>query len=203
MQMKGELFSQQFIPMLLDGTKIRTSRPIPHSFDAVYKAACFHGKWSETYGDQISDSILEWYVTNIAKPKYKPGDIIYVRETWNKVCNLKCHNHPGKADCSKCDVEEIFIYKADGAFENDAICGGWKPSIHMPREAARIFLKVIDVKIQQLGDLKEQDAIDDGFISDHGLPADGGFRSFWLGKYGFNFPWLRVYYFKLCEKPVE
>ena len=75
-----------------------------------------------------------------------PGDILYVRETWT-VWN---GNYEYKADvdsgygpfCSNCTID---------------ICTGgcnsiikWRPSIHMPREAARIFLRVTDVKVERL-----------------------------------------------------
>lgn len=55
-------------------------------------------------------------------PPYQPGDILYVRETWRQVATY------------------IYWYKADSCVQNIL----WHPSIHMPKEAARIFLRVLE-----------------------------------------------------------
>ena len=62
------------------------------------------------------------------EPPYKPGDILWVRETWAQ------------------PATHIFWYKADIPEKNIL----WRPSIHMPREAARIFLRVTDVWVERL-----------------------------------------------------
>lgn len=67
---------------------------------------------------------------------YLPGDILYVRETF---CRQPSKEHP-------------FVYKA--SVETPAAWKGqWHPSIHMPREAARIFLRVKDVRVERLQDI--------------------------------------------------
>ena len=68
------------------------------------------------------------------KAPYQPGDILYVRETFIQA------------------AAHIFWYKAD---DNSWISEGlrWKPSIHMPKEAARIWLKVTDVRAERLQDI--------------------------------------------------
>lgn len=78
---------------------------------------------------------------------YRPGDILYVRETFFE---HKSH----------------FYYKADGKHELLAMLGitfKWRPSIHMPREAARIFLRVTDVRVERLQEITEDQAIAEGF----------------------------------------
>ena len=75
-------------------------------------------------------------------PKYKIGDILWVRETWAK-------NEIG------------FVYKAK-VCGNDKPINGWKPSIFMPKEAARFFLKVTGVRAERLQDISEADAIKEG-----------------------------------------
>lgn len=64
---------------------------------------------------------------------YRPGDILYVRETWNRLLG-------------------DWLYKADQkpGMKNP---GKWRPSIHMPCEAARIFLRVTDVRVERLQDI--------------------------------------------------
>jgi hypothetical protein len=58
------------------------------------------------------------------------------------------------------------VYKADGeepyGLKNR---GGWKPSIHMPKAAARIWLQVTDIRVERLQDITEEDAIKEGVRS--------------------------------------
>jgi len=82
---------------------------------------------------------------------HKPGDILYVRETWTS------------------DREGNYIYRADPIFDQ---CGPgdfgweWSPSIHMPREAARLFLEVKAVRLERLQEITEADAIAEGSFLD-------------------------------------
>ena len=73
---------------------------------------------------------------------YQPGDILYVRETWTTLLGS-------------------YIYKADQkpGFKNP---GKWRPSIHMPREAVRIFLRVTGVRVERLRDITEEQAQTEG-----------------------------------------
>lgn len=76
--------------------------------------------------------------------------ILWVRETWNG------------------DWCDHYIYKADGG---SAVSAGydkeprWHPSIHMPRDAARIFLRVTDVQVERLNEISQSDAIDEGTLT--------------------------------------
>lgn len=82
------------------------------------------------------------------KVPYRPGDILYVRETW-------------AAWSRTYGAVPVLYYKADG----DAPDGiKWRPSIHMPREAARIFLRVTDVRVERLQDITEEQARAEGAI---------------------------------------
>lgn len=93
----------------------------------------------------------------------------------------------------------------------------WKPSIHMPKEAARIWLKVTGVGIEQLQDITEEDAQAEGFYkgwslteqSSRAMTAKQAFMWLWdttvdpnddYSKWLFN-PWVWVYSFERCEKP--
>ena len=92
---------------------------------------------------------LEW-----VKPPYQPGDILYVRETWAKLETVYgVPYYAYKAD------DETLYHSSGENFE------GWHPSIHMPREAARIFLRVTDVRVQKLKDITDADALREGFYS--------------------------------------
>ena len=75
-------------------------------------------------------------------PPFQIDDILYVRETFAQV------------------AKHIFWYRADGAEYTKSIL--WKPSIHMPKEAARIFLKIKDVRVERLQDITEEQAKAEG-----------------------------------------
>lgn len=135
-------------------------------------------------------------------PPYQPGDILYVRETFIQA------------------AAHIFWYKADDKpwMSKDLL---WKPSIHMPKEAARIWLKVTDVRVERLQDItglsvqKEGIEVDPNecaskfdFISELFLL----FQKLWdstikksdLDRYGWDTnPYVWVIEFERCEKPKE
>lgn len=87
-------------------------------------------------------------------PPYQPGDVLYVRETW-------CKGSYG-------NEKEKYYYKAD---DNNFFCT-WHPSIHMPKEAARIFLKVTDVRVERLQEITEAGAKAEGMPDDFDYPVD-------------------------------
>jgi len=95
------------------------------------------------YANQTMDEIVDYL-----KPPYQKGDIRYVRETW------------------LIDDDLILRYKADNDNPDCLVWGKqptWRPSIHMPKEAARIFLKVTDVRVERLQDITNDGAIKEGF----------------------------------------
>lgn len=105
------------------------------------------------------------FYVGAAKPKYKAGDIVYVRETWGN----------WNYDDPECNAT-YYLYRADypdGAkgywYEPEHInfCDfpKWHPSIHMPKEAARLFLRITDVRVEKLKDITEEQAIAEGFKS--------------------------------------
>lgn len=139
------------------------------------------------------------------KPPYTRGDILYVRETWNKL------PFTGK-----------YIYKADDSGSDiipDGVIGHlkYKPSIHMPKEAARIWLKVIDVRVEQLQDITEQQAVQEGInvckaVHDGYTDGREAFATLWnstikkqdIEIYGWKAnPWVWVIEFERCDKPEE
>ena len=86
---------------------------------------------------------------------YRPGDILYVRETWAEWWLGG------------------YIYKADNPDRKFDV-GCWHPSIHMPREAARIFLRVTDVRVERLQDITEEQAKAEGAIDNRHFIHDSG-----------------------------
>lgn len=161
--MKPILFNTEMVRALLDGRKTvmrRVVNPQPmcfgpniaytdHEADLFYDAnvgrlrcrvcGCF---------PQYSREGTE--VSHYWEPSYKPGDVIYVRETW-------------------AELPYGYVYRADDecpeGWDRD---DRWRPSIHMPKELARLFLRVNSVRIERLSDITEEDAVAEGFP---GVPA--------------------------------
>lgn len=89
-------------------------------------------------------------------PFGRPGDHLWVRETWAPESVLRDGDHART------------IYKAD--HETDLIYGRvlfaghrWYPSIHMPRARCRIVLEIEAVRVQHLREVTEADAQAEGF----------------------------------------
>lgn len=114
----------------------------------------------------IKDGLMLYNGRNepcIRNAPYQPGDILYVRETWcalpvNEAGHMRGHS--------------VYYYKADGDLRPEGWRGKWKPSIHMPKEAARIWLKVTDVRVERLQDITEDGAKAEGMPDDFDYPVD-------------------------------
>lgn len=126
------------------------------------------------------------------------GDILWVRETWAQFCINKntCRN----ALLSHDD----YCYKAGPDVCIDEFGCSWHPSIHMPKEAARIFLRVTDVFLQHVNPIKPihaqwegaKDVADFARIWDSTIPKDK------LDQYGYDAdPWVWVIMFERIPKP--
>lgn len=211
MAIKPILFNTEMVRANLDGRKTCTRRlvkpqpdekhtyPLGFVTDSTEKkeVGCF-GFGIDEYGGSIK------YV----KPPYQPEDILYVRETWNKGL-------------------ERYMYRADYSDTEKFYQGGkeiemkWYPSIHMPKEAARIWLKCTDVRVERLQEITEAGAEAEGAVNnigmihapdneyDHIHTAKEHFIEIWnstikksdLYRYGWNAnPWVWVIEFERCEK---
>jgi len=204
MEIKPILFNKEMVRAILEGRKTQTRRLIRcNSFD-VYKMSCFRGLWHEKYDPQNPPPFLvEAYARSWKRTPCNTGDILWVRETWST-------HYDGIHD----DLQ--FCYKADD-IDLKAEClpgenNRWYPPIHMPKEAARIFLQVKDVRVEKLQDMSEEDAMAEGF-ADFPAGTDGPLERFctlWdttikrddLREYGYHAnPWVWVIEFERCEKP--
>lgn len=113
-----------------------------------------------------------------------PGNVLYVRETFEK--------------CKK-----GYRYKS-GNISSISITGKWKPSIHMPKEAARIWLQIVEVSVERLKEITQQGAKDEGVKLTQTSPLSS-FIALWdringTGEFNSN-PWVWVVKFKKIPKP--
>lgn len=164
--MKPILFNTDMVRAILENRKTVTRRVVKMPAAVTSKtvdrvcvkdgAAHFSWSWSEAFsGFDV-------------KMPYRPGDILYVRETWQ-------HGFGGTYLYKASAGHDLFM-TADGELVSDI---PWRPSIHMPREAARIFLRVTDVQVERLQDVTEEDAIKEGCTAHGGNLALDEFEVVW------------------------
>lgn len=202
MNMKPILFNTEMVRAILDGRKTQTRRvnkdggeysmPDMSLFDARRRTYGVHHYQSSGYAFRDKISLVE------APVPICPGDILWVRETWRVVDNW----------FGRVRGYEI-TYKAGG---DNLIVDGfgpepsktWRPSIHMPKEAARLFLRVTDVRVERLQGINTEDIKAEGITVPQGFPPVTPYSRFadlWdstikltdLDLYGWNAnPWVWV-----------
>lgn len=144
--MKPILFNTEMVRAILDGRKTVTRRR-PFQMPSDYNK--LKGLYRGNKGGLCAlFQCAEDPTTEAVYAPYRPSDILYVRETW--------------AIWSRTEgLTPKIHYKADG--EN--LPGvKWRPSIHMPKEAARIFLRVTGVWVERLRDITPGEAVDEGAV---------------------------------------
>jgi hypothetical protein len=147
MASKPILFSTPMVQAILDGKKTQTRRVIIPQPDRFFEVDDTPGNF------HLYD--VEWGLGRIY-PKYQVGDILWVRETWATVSS------------GIIEYKATYIEPYTGSTEIDHIGKKitWRPSIHMPREAARIFLRVTNVRVERLREITDTDCLSEG-IKDH------------------------------------
>jgi hypothetical protein len=233
MKIKPILFSGQDVRAVFDGWKTQTRRVVEQQPDE--DGLC---RWApDAPGVPFSYGHNVWRDTSdsVYRPRYVPGDILWVRETWAGVnpapegislASPVCRPHlvPDPKYSSM-----VIIYRAEGAVEwtdEDGFMTDrsfWRPSIHMPKWACRLWLRVTDTDVERVRDISEEDAKAEGSPLDCGntpvgCPLDycraevncpevshrNGFRSLWETRYPGSWErndWVWVYEFKRCERP--
>lgn len=199
------LFNTEMVQSILDGRKTVTRRCVK----AKSKNACgFYVTFRKS--DNAFMGVYDYdenerQFDNSQTPPYQPGDILYVRETWS-------------------EWTDGYVYKSwtspfpqPGRYPDKMM--KWHPSIHMPKEAARIWLKVTDVRVARLHDMNLDDFLKEGVVvreesfndpENAYWQARESFKDIWnhtikksnQDMYGWNAnPWTWIIAFERCEKP--
>lgn len=208
MSMKPILFNTEMVRAILDGRKTCTRRICKDANECTVPDMDFYNADKRTYAVHNFADNKHTEQLSIAERTCPicPGDILYVRETWcalpvNEAGHMRGHS--------------VYYYKADGDLRPEGWRGNWHPSIHMPKEAARIWLKVTDVKVERLQEISGEDLTKEGidlFRSNYVRVAFDEFKNIWnftikksdIDRYGWDAnPWVWVIEFERCEKPKE
>ena len=194
MAIKPILFNKEMVRAILDGRKTCTRRIIKaEKVDNVLNSP------ARKSNPDIPDA---QFIKCLVDMKYEPGDILYVRETWYK----SPLRYMYRADYS--NTEQFYT---DGKEVNIK----WHPSIHMSKEAARIWLRVTDVRVERLQDITIDDIRGEGLSS---VAVHAGdmeialeeWKMLWnstikksdIDRYGWDAnPWVWAIEFERCEKP--
>lgn len=202
------LFNTEMVRAILDGRKSCSRRINKDANDYVVPDMDFYDSDKRTYAVHNYSDKEHTDKLSIAERTCPicPGDILYVRETWGHPISL--------------NSDKQYVFRADkiseSGFKNDSHI--WHPSIHMPKEAARIWLKVTDVRVERLQEITPQGAWKEGARCSclHPVPDCAGnktaFVNIWnstikkadLDCYGwYANPWVWVVEFERCEKPED
>ena len=227
------LFNTDMVRAILDGRKTVTRRVLknlPKDAEYVGQLEDSFDPWDEKdIGKSMFKTSLlptEKAGCIFIKPPYQTGDILYVRETCQECCRNTIHRQiVHNKYCFKASVDNPIYGCIDR--ECGQICN-WKPSIHMPKEAARIWLKVTDVRVERLQDITTEQILREGsnteairhYIkqmldqTDEWIDAAHKveFQQLWdstikksdIDRYGWEAnPWVWVIEFERCEKPEK
>ena len=179
MKETGLMFKALLVRAILAGQKTQTRRvvkPQPAPGQGMVNAAyCGHPNlWLRDGPCDEADPAYEWRC-----PMGKPGDRIYVRETWQGplLSNKEWEDHyfsDEEALPRRFETPAYCQYAADGGpppeftTMDDETVARWKPSIHMPKWAARIWLEITGVRVERLQQITEADCIAEGAPGGHG-----------------------------------
>jgi hypothetical protein len=166
---KPILFNTEMVRAILEGRKTMTRRVVKPQPDSVRRSAFVQSGFETCHGYEI-------------KIPYKPGDTLWVRETWNTTDD--CGLYPPWPSTGK-----HYMYLADAPESEEAKNARWRPSIHMPREAARLFLTVKNVRVERLQEILCNDMLAEGCIPEK---VTGGQWQQWQRDY-FKPLWNSIY----------
>lgn len=207
------LFNTEMVQAIMDGRKTQTRRLMKLKYkenEAGFQILTNKHDGKFAYAEYYDE---DENPTRLITPPCMPGSILWVRETWDNI-----PVSPG----GHFRFGGMYYYRADGDIRPEGWQGNWHPSIHMPKEAARIFLRVKDVRVERLKDISVDDCKREGIWDDYKTTSEAYhdalvnaaypkcFAGLWdstikpadRDKYGWNAnPWVWVIEFEKCERP--
>lgn len=232
MAIKPILFNSHMVDAILDGRKTVTRQvvKVPENYRDFCGTIVSKGFYAIFEQDGLPPKFP------IVEAPYAPGDVLWVRETWNygyfdgidrEIENSRRFEPlPIGYDLNTAPshiVHDCFVYRADGCAygtekeKGELVPMTWRLPIHMPRDAARLWLRVTTIRVERLQ-----------VIDEAGAEAEGGQALIWKGKpvrtaredfaiawgkpiksvdygrYGWEAnPWVWVIEFERCEKPEK
>lgn len=210
------LFNTDMVRAILAGRKTATRRridiDISNQFDVEHDRKTVIAYINPKTGDGYNPAEI---------CRYQPGDIMYVRETWQHLYELDGNEEiiegTGKYYYAATDTIPFDTYIDSEGVKHEKT--PWRPSIHMPKEAARIWLKVTDVRVEHLQDITDAEAEKEGAQPQNPFDYDKNkwpnkehFKEIWnstIKKSDFEYygweanPWVWVIEFERCKKPEE
>jgi len=177
------IFSTDMVKAILDGRKTVTRRVIKPQpvFDGKYWS------WKKSEKDWFSGVTYEQLISDKGllypeRTPYQKGDLLWVRETWWDLGHMENGKWQGRIEShtikpryvASCPdpfsegiggiIQPVNIPWRQTSFLNST----WRkrPSIHMPKWAARIWLEVLDVRVERLQEITEKDAIKEGMYQE-------------------------------------
>ena len=153
------LFSTPMVQALLDGRKTQTRRVVkPQSnqrdwlTDSLLNSATITligNSNSNGFGVQLGHP-LGGPLAFINCPYGQPGDVLWVRETWAPIMDINDRKL----------LPDTYCFAAD--LDGSPVAWDWKPNIHMPKKACRLFLKVKSVRVERLQEISQNDCVSEG-----------------------------------------
>jgi len=218
MSMKQILFNTEMVRAILDGRKSCTRRVIKFPVNRYTNNVPLADKVvvQELRCDKVNFLEEPFFSYGMNLP-YQPGDILYVRETWQYLYELDGNEQviedTGKYYYAATDTIPFNTYVDENGVRHDH--APWRPSIHMPKEAARIWLKVTNVRVERLQEITTNQIEQEGVETEYPHVLNGeekkyAFQNLWnstikksdLDRYGWDAnPYVWVIEFERCEKP--
>lgn len=233
MAIKPILFNTEMVRAILEGRKSCTRRLVK-----------FLSGENPRWTGYIKDELMLYNGKNepcIRKAPYQPGDVLYVRETWrvgawdilnqmiafdykDGTCGELTYIHDRElferlVNQSRNDARQAKgeYNGVDFVWEKGKSPCRWHPSIHMPKEAARIWLKVTDVRVERLKEITIDGIRNEGLSSMAVYAGDmeiamEEWKNLWnstikksdINHYGWDAnPWVWIIEFEQCEKPKK
>lgn len=179
---KPIIFNTEMVRAILEGRKTQTRRlvkdiPLYEPYFEVDEGMAF-----------VCDEDGVWHHAE-AFSRIQPGDVLWVRETWQRLSDFGERRYEYRADYE--DKEPL---RLDGRYIT------WRPSIHMPKEAARLYLKVKDVRIERLQEISEDDALAEGADAGEYLDEQGNLMDVYYPHEDFAHIWDSV--IKNADLPI-